>query len=253
MELLRFIARFKRYSPFNAMLIHVQKPGSRHVAPPSRSRQEHGRSIKPNAQPIAILQPMGPVMFVFDVSDTEGPPLPRNFERPLEVNDGVIGRELDMLVENTQRDGVRVLMAHHGSHRGGSIGPTRTHGESIVTKGEHTVPLRYELLLSEHLSRPSRFATLVHELGHLYCGHIGTPNPKWWPDRRGLGKEVVEFEAESVSFLVCHRNGVHPRSGEYLSSYLENGVDVPPISLDRVLNSANLIERMVHQKLPPRK
>ena len=35
-------------------------------------------------------------------------------------------------------------------------------------------------------SRESRYATIVHELGHLYCGHLGTPNAKWWPDRLGL-------------------------------------------------------------------
>ena len=29
--LLRFNARFKRHSPFNAMLVHVQKPGAKYV------------------------------------------------------------------------------------------------------------------------------------------------------------------------------------------------------------------------------
>ena len=79
-DLLQFVARFRKYSPFNAMLVHVQKPGARYVAPPNRWLRDHGRRIRPGAHPLVILQPMGPVMFVFDVSDTESlenaPPFP---------------------------------------------------------------------------------------------------------------------------------------------------------------------------------
>jgi hypothetical protein len=55
----------------------------------------------------------------------------------------------------------------------------------------------------------SRYATLVHELAHLYCGHLGTPDDGWWPDRQNLSLTVCEFEAESVSDLVygCWKNG----------------------------------------------
>src|SRR5437867_3969330 len=79
-DLLDFVSRFLFYSPFNAMLIHVQMRGARFVAPAHRWLQVYSRHIKPNARPLVILQPMGPVMFVFDVSDTEpepnAPPLP---------------------------------------------------------------------------------------------------------------------------------------------------------------------------------
>ena len=70
-ELLEFVTRFHAYSPFNAMLSHVQMPGATFVAPAGRWNRDYGRSIKPAARPIVILQPMGQVMFVFDVSDTE--------------------------------------------------------------------------------------------------------------------------------------------------------------------------------------
>ena len=62
------------YSPFNAMLIHTQMPGARFVATPKRWGQHYKRTIHPGARPITILQPKGPVLFVFDVSDTT--PLP---------------------------------------------------------------------------------------------------------------------------------------------------------------------------------
>jgi hypothetical protein len=76
LELMRFIARFRFYSPFNAMLIHIQRPGACFVAPPSRWERDYGRRVKPEASPLVILRPMGPVMFVFDVADTEGKELP---------------------------------------------------------------------------------------------------------------------------------------------------------------------------------
>src|SRR5271166_3364829 len=68
-EFLDFIARFRRYSLFNAMLILVQRPGALAVA--SRRRwQDYGRMVAADAVPIVILQPFGPVQFVYDVGDT---------------------------------------------------------------------------------------------------------------------------------------------------------------------------------------
>src|ERR1700677_1192714 len=80
-ELLSFIRRFRKYSPYNAVLVNIQMPGARFVASPRRWRGKYHHKIKPGAHPLLMLQPMGPVMFAFDVSDTEplsgAPPLPR--------------------------------------------------------------------------------------------------------------------------------------------------------------------------------
>src|SRR6202790_4323871 len=73
-ELMRFVGRFRFYSPFNAMLIYTQMPGAHFVCTARRWRKDYRREIKISARPIVILQPMGPVLFVFDVSDTA--PLP---------------------------------------------------------------------------------------------------------------------------------------------------------------------------------
>lgn len=125
-ELLSFVSRFHRYSPYNTMLVHIQKPGSRFVATPTRWMKEYGRTIKPGVQPLVILQPMGPVMFVFDVSDTEGDALPPEVENPFEVRRGRVGTELQRTIDNACRDGIRVTKARHGSHRTGSIGLSTT-------------------------------------------------------------------------------------------------------------------------------
>lgn len=262
-ELVDFVARFRFYSPFNAMLIHIQMSGAKYAAPAHRWMRDYERQIKPGARPLVILQPKGPVMFVFDVADTEplpgAPPLPAKIERLFEVRRGNVGGELKTTIENAKRDGVSVTESKAGSQRAGSI--------QIASGGNHlcfqvrfkpnpehlNVPRWYALLLNAHLSTEARYATLVHELAHLYCGHLGTPNDKWWPDRRGLAHTAEEFEAESVCYLVWERLGIENPSDEYLAGYLGRNEQIPPISLDCVMKAAGLIERMGRERLGARK
>jgi hypothetical protein len=68
---------------------------------------------------------MGPVLFVFDVSDTaplpNARPLPPQVENPFRVRNGKIGGQLALTIENAKRDGVRVSERADGSQRAGSI------------------------------------------------------------------------------------------------------------------------------------
>jgi hypothetical protein len=253
-ELMEFLGRFRLYSPFNALLIYTQMPGAHFVATPRRWMQDFYREIKAGARPIVILQPMGPVLFVFDISDTESMPgapvVPENALNPFAVYRGDAGKQLERTIENTKRDGVRITEAAHGSQRAGSI--QCASGRQFLDVPKHLL-VRYELLLNSSLSPESKYATLANELAHLYCGHLGTPNEKWWPDRRGLPIEVKEFEAESISYLVCTRLGLETTSAEYLAGYVRKYEVTPPISFDRVMKSSWLIEQMGKDKLPLRK
>ena len=262
-ELLDFVARFRFYAPFNAMLVHVQMPGATYVAPPHRWLRDYGRRVKTAARPLVILQPMGPVMFVFDVADTEPedgrPQLPIQVEKPFEVRAGRLGGELERAIENAKRDGIGVSEREAGSLSAGEIRiapPGRFLDVLAKTKPEPDhlqVPLSYEVLLNSKHSAEAKYATLAHELAHLYCGHLGSPNEKWWPDRRGLDQAVSEFEAESVCYLVCGRLGIDNPSDTYLSNYGQEHLDVPPISLDCVLKATGLIEQMGRERLSLRK
>jgi len=264
-DLLRFIGRFRFYSPFNAMLIHTQMEGARFVAPPHRWLRDYRRRIKTGARPLVILQPMGPVMFVFDVSDTEpeegAPPLPVRVEQPFEVLHGHIRGELASTMENAKRDGIDIIEKEAGSQSAGSIRIAHVQSSKkfyVLSKSKPepeyvAVPVRYEMLLNAKHSPEAKYATLAHELAHLYCGHLGTPNEKWWPDRRGLLGEVCEFEAESVSYLLCRRLGIGNPSANYLAGYLRANKETPPISLDCVLKASGLIEQMGRERLRPRK
>jgi hypothetical protein len=263
LELMRFVGRFRLYSPFNAMLIYTQMPGAHFVCTARRWRKDYRREIKVSARPIVILQPMGPVLFVFDVSDTEPLPdaraLPLQVEDPFQVRRGKIGGQLALTIQNARRDGVRVTERADGSQRAGSIqwGSAGQYLEFRIAQEPLSkstqVPLWFELLLNSILSAESRFGTLVHELAHLYCGHLGTPNSRWWPDRQALPHDIREFEAESVSYLVCTRLGINTASDEYLAAYVRRCPTTPYISLDRVMKSVWLLEQMGRASLGPRK
>ncbi len=59
----------------------------------------------------------------------------------------------------------------------------------------------------------------------------------------------MEFEAESVCWLVCERMGLHNPSAEYLSVYLKHNKHIPEISLEAVLRAVGIIEKMMRGEI----
>ena len=263
-DLLRFVASFRRYSVFNAMMVHIQMPGARYVLPAKRWLKEYGRRPISDAQPLIMLQPMSPIMFGFDVSQTEGRPLPDGFEDPFRADGFLPSGAFELSIANARRDGVSVKFKSLGSTLGGyvrnaadpahiiAVGlPSST--KEYLDVDNKTIRVVADITLNSNVSDETNFATLTHELGHLYCGHVGTPNPKWWPDRRGLDHATREFEAESVSYLVCRRSGLDTPAAEYLHGYLGANTEVPSISLDVVSKAAQRIEAMSRKRQTLRK
>jgi hypothetical protein len=237
-ELLDFVRKFRQYAPFNAMLVHVQLPGARFVATASRWREAYQRRLRPGAKPLVILQPRAPVMFVYDVSDTEATdgarPLPPDVEDPFRVSWSMpVSGALQRTMENAKRDGIRVTEVPSGSQAAGEIRTSRDSSTVRVTtrrgkEPEYTqVPVRYEMQLNQGHGEQIRYATLCHELAHLYCDHLGTPNEKWWPDRRRVSEGSGELEAESAAFIVARRRDSSVQFPPYLTTVLEGQPEVP--------------------------
>lgn len=63
--------------------------------------------------------------------------------------------------------------------------------------------------MHDSLDPRSRFATLCHELAHIYFGHLGGDGDGWWPSRINLDQSTVEIEAEAVAYIVSIRLGLH--------------------------------------------
>ena len=251
-ELLLFINRFPKIAPYNAFLLHVQKPGSEFVASVSEWKERFNRTIKPGARPLVILWPFAPVHFVFELGDTDGDDTNlEDFLKPFKTDGKISSRIFQCLLSNLPRDGVSYDESDHGTVRAGSIQESEGN-KSQNPKGKE-VKVLYNLVVNQNHSDEEKFATIAHELGHLYCGHLGSPNEKWWPNRMNKGVEVEEYEAESISWIVCRRAGIKTPSADYLNYYLSKDGQIPQISLETVLKAAGLIESMMHRSLALRK
>ena len=251
-ELFDFIIKFRNIAPFNAFLLHIQKPGSVFVASVSEWKERFNRTIKPGARPLVILWPFAPVHFVFELGDTDGDdPFPECLLKPFKTDGKISSRVFQCLLSNLPRDGVSYDESDHGTVRAGSIQESEGN-KSQNTKGKE-VKVLYNLVVNQNHSDEEKFATIAHELGHLYCGHLGSPNEKWWPARMIKDEKVREFEAESVAWLICGRVGIEPHSAKYLNVHLCEGGQIPQISLETVIKAAGLIESMMHRSLVLRK
>lgn len=257
-KLLDFIKKFPKTAPYNAMLLHIQKPGSNYVASASDWLNRFGRSIKPGARPMVILRPFGPVSFVFDLSDTEGnKPFPNELLNPFGVEGKISNYEFQMLTRNLNSDWIRYSEADYGTERAGQIGTSPSDIEVKIQKStkEVWVQVLYDMVINKNHETEVKFATILHELGHLYCGHLGSPNvkSKWWEDRRFLSIYEREFEAECVCWLLCERRGIKNPSAAYLNGYLEKNEEIPDISTDTILKAVAIIESMINEKKEPKK
>ncbi|HEX4119406.1 MAG TPA: hypothetical protein VH619_02165 [Verrucomicrobiae bacterium] len=240
-EAVEFVAKFPEYSPFNNMLAYLQNPMATYFATARHWHKAFGRSVKEDARGMVLLAPRTPVLLVYDIGDTEGPPLPDKMrvfsETPGRFNPAI----LDRTIKNAQRDRIRIERKPMGQLRGG-----------FATTRMNDSASKMRIGLREDLDAPAAYSVLCHELAHIYLGHVGADLDGWWPYRVSLTEAVAEIEAESVAYIICRRANLETRSVEYLSSYVEDNSDIDAISLDLVSRVAGRIEDMGRRLMPPR-
>ncbi len=86
---------------------------------------------------------------------------------------------------------------------------------------------------------------MAHELAHLYLGHLGADKFLKTPDRRNKNNDTMELEAESVCYIVCHRNKVKPNSESYLTNFINNKLQAADMDLHALLKAAGQIETIL--------
>lgn len=268
-KLFDFIAGFPSLAPFNALLVHIQRPGSRMVATADTWNLRYGRRIKFDARPLVILWPFGPVNFVFDIADTEETPdsmgkeIPELAINPLKCEGKLWGHHWHNLTGNLPGLGILASMSDTGSHMGGSIQPVNEKYFQRVDscKEQKYVKVIYGIKLGRCHDRVTVFSILAHELGHLFCGHFYARHihDSKMPERGDLlglepgeRKIIEEFEAATVSWLVCKRLGIKAPADVYLSSYLRNNEELPKVDLEIILKAANRIESFYKVRHAPR-
>lgn len=235
-DFIEFARRLSNLSIYNAMLVRLQRPGAAAVATEKRWRAIQ-RHVRPGAIPIVVLRPFGPVSFLYEVSDTDGKPLPGEHANPFvaygELDEVEWGR---ILKRHREDSNARIEERNFGALLAGNARnlqavPARVPGESS----------EWLIQLNINHNIPTRFATLAHELGHIFCGHCGADPKGRWPDRSSLRHNIAETEAEAVSYLVCARRELEVASPAYLSELIHD-VDLRQVSMYGIFDAANRIE-----------
>jgi hypothetical protein len=269
-----FTFRFRRLSLWNARMAHIQRPGAIAIASEAEWISVD-RYVLPDAVPIIILWPFSPIRFVYELDDT-GPAFAREaigdpFATAGTFQDAMLGRLVASL-RKQKTFHVQVEFVRQGYRRAGSaisqVGGPEPSGV-VWTSGqpnpiglfamEHArigdgpgTPLMpsYRVLVNDRLLNKERFVTLAHELGHIFCGHLGGCLPGHgkdhefgWPDRRQTANSIQEIEAEAVAFLVAGRAGLAPASAKYLRAYVKDA-DLGSVDTDLIVRAAGRIERL---------
>ena len=230
MDYLRTMSRFHRYSLNNTILIHAQRPDATLVAGFNKWRDQFGRNVMRGEKGIKIIAPtpfkkkieeekldpdtklpmrdkdgniimeekevkipMFKVVTVFDVSQTEGEPLP-----------DIVG---------TLTGDVQNYEAFMEALRRSSPVPIEMQPLPPDTDGFFSID-KQSISIREDMSEVQTVSATIHEITHskLHNYKKGAPDAK--------DRSTEEVEAESVSFAVCAYYGI--QTGENSFGYIAN-------------------------------
>src|SRR5437870_3385178 len=206
------VGRFHRYSWGNVLLINSQRPDATHVAG-FHTWHDFGRWVKKGEKGIMIFAPVlvkqkdavhasekakteevfrltgFRTAYVFDVSQTEGRPLPEFAKTTGDTRE--YGEKLKALVA---KQGISV-------EYDASIAPA----QGISSGGR--------IRLMPGMARAEEFSVLAHELAHEMLHHRKETAP--------LPKVVRETQAEAVAFVVCRGVGLETNTAaaDYIALY----------------------------------
>ena len=199
---LEFMSHFHNYSFYNTLSIFFHCPTATHVAG-FATWKKLGRYVRKGERGIPILAPCFKrksevdeedadekiisffrVVYVFDVSQTEGEELP---EAPITANCGDEGL-LPILEEIVETRGVKLSYktltgSHHGTSHGGHID------------------------VDDRIGSGEKVAVIIHELAHELLHQRG----------RRVSRKQAETEAEAVSYVVSRHFGLKTASANYLA------------------------------------
>ena len=236
-EILDFFSKFHKYSYNNTLLIQMQYPDATHVAGYRQWKDKFNRHVKKGEQGIAILAPFtytdketevrkvvtasgdieekeiekkikktyfNPV-YVFDISQTEGKPLP----------------ELDTSISDTKS---KLLYPCLAFAKNNNISVEF----NALVRGHEGYCRRDKIVVDKSLNATEKASVLLHELSHILLHHldisaesepINSPEYNNLSSNEYLSREIKELEAESTAYVVMDYFGVRLKSHRYLSLY----------------------------------
>lgn len=231
---------FHTYSFNNTILIWTQRPDATHVAG-YQAWRKMGRQVRKGERGIRILAPCTyqttdettgetrPVIrgfravSVFDVTQTDGDPLPEAPGRTLAGDaPALFRRQLACLIR-----------AEGFTCTTGPMPEGHASANGITAWATHTVTIRDDLTDAQGAK------TTAHELAHVLLHN---------PDRTRPGsREEREIEAESVAYLLCGHAGLDSAdySLGYIAGWAHGDLDAIRATAERVLSCAHqVIDRL---------
>jgi antirestriction protein ArdC len=190
------------YSFSNLLLIYWQRPDASMVAGYNKWR-DMGRQVRKGERGLAILAPLTKryqdddgntkhyvygfkSVSVFDVSQTDGEPLPQPpMPQALTAEDPRAAALYDSLVAYAASIGSTVTTAARETLHG-------AHGSCSLLDGA--------IKIAEDLAATHKLKTLIHEIAHALM------------HKSAHERERAEVEAESVAFIVCDSLGIDTSS-----------------------------------------
>lgn len=222
---LEVMSQFHQYSFQNQILISIQRPNATRVAG-FKVWKGVGRSVMKGEKGIAILAPKvinrrnketgepeldangKPVRAVvgftsatvFDVSQTDGEPLPEVYQELSEDPPAGFVEDLEAAIV---ANGFEVVYEKTGS---AALG--------------YTSPSSKRVVIDPDLSPGTRATTLAHELGHIECGHLERMDE--YHSGHGGCRGEMEVQAESFSYVLARMNGMQTNlkpASEYVAGW----------------------------------
>ncbi|NLD19150.1 MAG: ImmA/IrrE family metallo-endopeptidase [Clostridiales bacterium] len=248
-EYLSVMGRFHNYSIRNIMLIKTERPEATYVAGYKAWNKNFGRHVKKGEKGIPIIAyipnvkyveemkkdesgieqpallkkviPRFAVKYVYDISQTEGKPLPK-------------------LMENLQGkvDDFNVLFQSIKD-----ISPYEIGFEKITTGANGYCNVKNKAIkIKEGLSEKQNIKTAIHEVAHA---HMHSDKDE------KLDKNTMEVEAEAVAFATCEHFGIDTSaySFPYIASW-SSGKELKELeeSLDRIQHKSSYLIATIEKR-----
>lgn len=228
-QYLEFCSRLPNHSTFNNTLVFIQKPSCYYYATKSQWEKRFGRKPKQLTRPLLILRPFGPVGFVYDLEDTDGKPLPKDFIYWwLEEKGGISKKRFENLIKLCEELQIKTSVAstdylHKEGHR--------TFGIAYRKLDDDKRGIELHPKYNDPNELQEAFGVLVHEAAHHLLGHVGELKINI-EDRSGSREKIVakdareidrstkEVEAELTAWLLFSKYGIAKKSAAYLAGWI---------------------------------
>lgn len=164
---------------------------------------------------------------VFDVSQTEGDPVPENPIEIKPVTQEIDDKYVDDMKNMIEKSGYKyheLEIASNPEKLEGTLGYTR--------------PSDMTVAVDSRLSKAQKAAVISHELAHIKLGHVSGEGLDEYKTHRGR----METEAESLSYMLMQRAGLDEKQGEsfspgYIAGWAKGDMKVVRAALNKVTSN----------------